>query len=336
MTSNDIRNELEVLPARRPMQSEAIGQLMLQADAMAAAKQLADALAGTDMVPKDYKNKPGNAAAAILYGAELGLNPIQSLQQIFVVHGSPAIYARTAVALLKKHGLMVETVSSSNDAVTVRASDPHTGQSEQATWDIARADLAGYTSNAKYATNPQEMLYAKAAMEVCRKLAPDILLGIPYAREELELQAPPQRVRSERAGQGIAALRQRAAASQAATAEPGEAETGDTRPASPAAAKPMSEASRRKWISRMFQLLGEANCTERDAQLTVLITLAEIPALAHRDALSDEQLKKVVTQLNKWEKAGELVDKVADILDQAAIDEAQAAEQGESQQELEG
>lgn len=203
----DHANEIEILPAARPAHNEAIGQLMAHAQAMTAAKQLGDALAGTDMVPADYKGKPGNAAAAILYGAELGLNPIQSLQQIFVVQGKPAIYARTAVALVKRHGILVETLSSTNDSVTVRATDPRTSQVEESTWDIGRAEQAKYTSNAKYKTDPQAMLYAKAAMEVCRKIAPDILLGIPYAREELDLEVAPQRVRSERVARGVDGLR---------------------------------------------------------------------------------------------------------------------------------
>lgn len=203
----DHANEIEILPAARPAHNEAIGQLMAHAQAMTAAKQLGDALAGTDMVPADYKGKPGNAAAAILYGAELGLNPIQSLQQIFVVQGKPAIYARTAVALVKRHGILVETMSSTNDSVTVRATDPRTGQVEESTWDIGRAEQAKYTSNAKYKTDPQAMLYAKAAMEVCRKIAPDILLGIPYAREELDLEAAPQRIRSQRVARGVDGLR---------------------------------------------------------------------------------------------------------------------------------
>lgn len=197
--------EIDVMPARRPAQSEAIGSLMAHATAMASAKQLADALCATDMVPADYKGKPGNGAAAILYGAEIGLNPIQSLQQIFIVHGRPAIYSRTAVALVKRQGITVETVESTDQAVTVRGTDKRTGQVEESTWDMARAQKAGYTSNKKYQTNPQEMLYSKAAMEVCRKIAPDVLLGISHSSEELELDAPTMpepsfRVQSSRGG----------------------------------------------------------------------------------------------------------------------------------------
>lgn len=180
------QNEIEILSPARPVQSPVLAQLMEHAQAMTTAKQLADALCATDLVPQDYRNKAGNGAAAILYGAEIGLNPIQALQNIFVIHGRPAIYARTAIALVKSHGVKLQTIESSNETVTVRGT--RDDEIEEVTWTIEDAKRAGYTKNAKYTTNPRQMLYAKAAMEVCRNLAPDILLGIAYSREELELE----------------------------------------------------------------------------------------------------------------------------------------------------
>ena len=38
----------------------------------------------------------------------------------------------------------------------------------------------------KYITDPQTMLKAKCQAEVCREMAPDVLMGIGYSREELE------------------------------------------------------------------------------------------------------------------------------------------------------
>lgn len=165
----------------------ALNSLQQQAEAMGAAYQVAERLANTQMVPAVYRGKPDDATAAILYGAELGLQPLQALQQIFVVHGTPAIYARTMVALLKDKGFTFETVESTNTSVTVRGESPR-GEVEQSTWTIDRAKQAGYTSNKKYQTDPQAMLYAKAAAEVCRKLAPNVLLGLPYTAEEIELE----------------------------------------------------------------------------------------------------------------------------------------------------
>ena len=161
--------------------------LMRQAEAMSAAHKLATVLCNTQMVPATFRGKPDDGAAAILYGAEVGLKPQQALQQVFVVHGQPAIYARTMVALLKAKGYSFQTVESTDESVTVSGKSPR-GEVETSTWTLARAKKAGYISNKKYQTDPQAMLYAKAASEVSRKLAPDVLLGIKYTAEDLELE----------------------------------------------------------------------------------------------------------------------------------------------------
>lgn len=227
MTTNEIAplNEADIVPAGTGMantadSAAAVGQLMQHAQAMSAAYELASKLTNTALVPQMYQKKPDDATAAILYGAELGLNPIQSLQQIFVVQGKPAIYARTMVALLKTRGYLIETVESTDTSVTVRGTDPQTGIVEESTWTIERAKKAGYTSNKKYDTDPQAMLYAKAATEVARKIAPDVLLGIAHSREELELDAP-VRATAERVkpkARGVDALE--AALAPAAEPEP--------------------------------------------------------------------------------------------------------------------
>lgn len=167
--------------------SDAFQDLMRQAEAMSAAHKLSSVLCNTAMVPKAFRGKPDDGAAAILYGAEIGLQAQQALQQVFVIHGQPAIYARTMVALLKAKGFRFETTDASDQAVTVTGTSPR-GETETSTWTIERAKKAGYTSNPKYQSDPQAMLYAKAASEVSRRLAPDVLLGIRYTAEDLELE----------------------------------------------------------------------------------------------------------------------------------------------------
>lgn len=228
-TSDD---SLSILPPAQPMHSSSVAMLMDHAKAMGAAYDLAEKMCGTALVPATYRGKPEDGTAAILYGAELGLTPIQSLQQIFVVHGTPAIYARTMVALLKNRGYKIWTEHSSDESVTVLGEAPD-GTAEGSTWTIERAERAGYVptideetgkfktnrndkiiGNEKYLTDPQAMLYGKAAAEVCRKLAPDVLLGIAYTREDLESEQPqdtPRKVRNEAeaARPGVADLRER-------------------------------------------------------------------------------------------------------------------------------
>lgn len=181
--------------------------LVRQAQAMDAAHKLATALCNTSMVPKAFRGKPDDGAAAILYGAELGLKPQQALQQVFVVNGQPAIYARTMAGLLKAKGYRFETIEDTPTQVIVQGTSPR-GEVETSTWTIERATSAGYTKNALYKSDPQAMLYAKALSEVCRKLAPDVLLGIRYTAEDLQLEPVRMKARRTSTNTGMQKLRQ--------------------------------------------------------------------------------------------------------------------------------
>ncbi len=217
----------EIVPARPKAGTAAAAMEMLRehAEMMSMAYKLADSMVGTTMVPKIYQRKSkddkdaaNNATAAILYGLELGLNPIQSLQQVFSVHGTPSVYAKTMVALLKSKGYKFKTIETGPERVTYSGWWPGE-EPETSTWDIERATKAGFVpqvdpktgefarnqygkliGNEKYLTQPEEMLWAKAASTVCRRLAPDVLLGIAHTVEDLESEPEPDpvRVRSER------------------------------------------------------------------------------------------------------------------------------------------
>ncbi len=50
-------------------------------------------LAESDLVPKDFKGRPGNCLVAIQWGAELGLKPLQAMQNLAVINGRPALWA---------------------------------------------------------------------------------------------------------------------------------------------------------------------------------------------------------------------------------------------------
>ena len=335
MTIEPTSNEIEILPAARPVQLDAATQLRAHVQAMSEAKILADALCDTDMVPATYRGKPGNGAAAILYGAELGLNPIQSLQHIFVVHGTPAIYARTAVALLKRHGIKFRTIEESPTCVTILAE--RGDEIEESTWTLERATKAGFTNNKKYSTEPQQMLYAKAAMEVSRRIAPDILLGIAYSTEEMELSESQQSSRPVQSQRPVAAPRRGVEGLRNAItpAAPVEALVVDVEPEpepAPAPAKReagqaptgMAPTTRKKWLASMFAALAEADCEDRDDQLIVITHLAQrhqnVPE--HRDAITDDELRTTVNALNAARKDGNLGQLITDILNAAALREA--------------
>lgn len=171
------------------------GRLVAWALAARSASELANALVQTSFVPrvKDAKNREmvpisiGDATASILMGDELGLSPLAALRSLYVVHGTPALYARAMVALAQSHGHEIWTEISTSERVVVCGQRRGSQHVEKADWTMARARTAGYTSNTKYATNSQEMLYSKAAAEVARKVAADVLAGVPYSVEDIEL-----------------------------------------------------------------------------------------------------------------------------------------------------
>ena len=107
-------------PAGAPAPFSAGGNLIREAAAvMADAHMLAKAICGTQMVPQHFRGKPDETAAAMLYGASLGLDPMQAVKGIYVVHGSAALYARTMASIVLRDGHELRTVSSDDTAVTV-------------------------------------------------------------------------------------------------------------------------------------------------------------------------------------------------------------------------
>jgi len=163
--------------------------LMEWAQELEAAHRLGMALCGTEFVPVTFRGKPEAAAAAILSGKSLGLDPMNALANIFVVQGRPAMYARTMVALVLSAGHDVRRGAATAESVTVLARRKGQSDWQEFTWSIDRARQAGYLSNKKYSTDPIAMLTAKAQAEACRTIAPDVLTGVAaYSVEEVELE----------------------------------------------------------------------------------------------------------------------------------------------------
>ena len=71
----------------------------------------------------------------------------------------------------------------------------------------------------------------------------------------------------------------------------------------------------------MFAALAEADCEDRDDQLTVITELAQRRnnPPEHRDSITDTELRQVVNALNAARKDGSLGAVVTEILNTAAL-----------------
>lgn len=65
-------------------------------------------LASSDFVPKDYKDKPQNVLVAVSMGAEIGLKPMQAIQNIAVINGRPSLWGDAMLAVIQNSGLLID------------------------------------------------------------------------------------------------------------------------------------------------------------------------------------------------------------------------------------
>ena len=177
-----------VSPVPQQALSQTVVDLQSWAQELDAAHRLGQALCQTDFVPKDFQGRPEAAAAAILAGKALGLDPMNSLQNIFTIHGKPALYARTMAGMVMEHGHELQRTVATPEQVTIMARRKGQAEWQEFTWTMQRAQTAGYTGNKLYKTDPIAMLTAKAQAEACRTIAPDVLTGVAtYSVEEHQL-----------------------------------------------------------------------------------------------------------------------------------------------------
>lgn len=228
-----------------PATTSVVSSIQETAKNLQAAMQIGTALANTIFVPTHFRQKPEECAAAILYGDTIGMDPVTSLQQIHVINGKPGLYARAMVAVVLSHGHEIWTEEAGPTKVVVAGRRKGTDNVERSEWTVDRARKAGYTTNKKYDTSPEEMLYARSSGDVARRVAPDALLGMAYSIEELEL-IEGELVESVAARSGVSRLR---SAVSTVDVEP-VAEPAAIEP--PPAETPRITAAQRKTLGALF------------------------------------------------------------------------------------
>lgn len=172
------------LPAPAP--TAGTTALMAWAQEASLAYDMATKLAATSFVPQSLRGKPGDIAAAILAGSELGLKPMATLKSIDIIQGTPALRAHAMRGLLQSQGHKIELVESRDDYCKMRGQRKGEEAWQEVEWDIARARLLGLLNKDQWKKQPKSMLVARATGEICRLIASDALHGMPYVSEELE------------------------------------------------------------------------------------------------------------------------------------------------------
>lgn len=144
--------------------------------------------AKSGMVPKDYVGKPDAIVIAVMMGSELGLAPMQALQNIAIINGRPSIWGDAMPGLIRASGkcqYIKEWSEGEGDSLTFyceakRKDDPTPSKGR---FGVAEAKKAGLWGKDLYAKYPQRMLLARARGFGLRDAFPDVLKGLISAEE---------------------------------------------------------------------------------------------------------------------------------------------------------
>lgn len=158
---------------------------------------LADYLAGSDMVPKQYRGKPGDCLVAMQWGMEIGLKPLQALQSIAPINGKPNLYGDAGKALLLSHGCIIEEDDSEVVKANLRASCTITRPGRppvRRTFSQEDAKTAGlWGKDGPWRNYPWRQMAWRAFWFAARDAAADLLRGMGGFEEGVDTPQPVER-----------------------------------------------------------------------------------------------------------------------------------------------
>lgn len=174
----------------------------LQPSTLNEAFEMAGMLSASQMVPKHYQGKPQDTLVAMMMGSEIGLNPIQALQNIAVINGKPAIYGDALLALVQSHsafGGHEESFDEATMTATCTVWRKNDATKHTVTFSKADAEKASlWGKQGPWQSYPKRMLMWRARGYALRDKFADALGGlitVEEARdipEEREINPAPQ------------------------------------------------------------------------------------------------------------------------------------------------
>jgi hypothetical protein len=145
-------------------------------------------------------NTPEVALIRLQAGMELGLSPIWSLVNIFVVNGRPTVYGDALLGIVRAHRDFVdirETLQGEGDNMVAICEIDRRGQSTTARrFSVKDAKCAGlWGKSGPWASYPMRMLQMRARAWACRDAFADALRGLGVSEEIRDIEPKPIQAR---------------------------------------------------------------------------------------------------------------------------------------------
>lgn len=159
------------------------------------AVQFSEMLASSGMVPKQYSGKPTDILVAMQWGAEIGLAPLQALQNIAVINGKPSVYGDAAMALVQNSPACEDIEEYIEDEgtpnpVAVCVAKRKGRKPVVAKFSVDDAKRAGlWGKQGPWTQYPKRMLQMRARGFALRDAFPDALKGLITIEEAMDFPA---------------------------------------------------------------------------------------------------------------------------------------------------
>ena len=156
------------------------------------AKVIAAELAKSDIIPKEFQNKPANCLIAVELANRLNASPFQVMQNMDVIYGRPSLRSSFVIACINNSGKIKGSLKFEIDANHTKcrawATEKETGEKligPTITMEMAQSEGWLGKNGSKWKTMPDLMLRYRAAAFFGRLYCPEILNGM-YTEDEVK------------------------------------------------------------------------------------------------------------------------------------------------------
>jgi len=153
------------------------------------AMQFSDLLASSSMVPKAYQGKPQDILVCVQWGYEMGLAPMQALQNIAVINGKPSVYGDAMMALVQASPVCEDVEEffeneGSPNPIAVCIAKRKGRKPVTVKFSVEDAKRAGlWGKQGPWSAYPKRMMQMRARGFALRDAFPDVLKGMITAEE---------------------------------------------------------------------------------------------------------------------------------------------------------
>lgn len=160
-------------------------------------QRVAKAFAASDLVPQQYRGNLANTMIALDMAQRIGANPLMTMQNLYVVHGTPGWSSKFLIATVNASGryssLRYEWRGEpGQDDYGCRAWAVEKATGERldgiwVDWKMVKAEGWNSKNGSKWKTMPDQMFVYRASAFWVRAYAPELAMGLQTSEELVDV-----------------------------------------------------------------------------------------------------------------------------------------------------